>query len=213
MRRALLCVLLNLLPVAWTVASDYNYDINYYNDYELFDKGYQYEDHDHSPEYVNPYTGSYDEEVSIPSQGAVDTFLSCRSIDWENLHSCPCKICNAYILILGSQPEHCCGAFQMYGEFFEDHEAKTADCRIDKDGAPKFNGAPELEDHQKHSTVCIRIFRFSKFKPAMMAWTSWGGQGVSWDHELYISLLVSVAFDPVGPVIQDGRSRVRKDCL
>ncbi len=58
--------LLLLSPVAWAVASDYNYDINYYNDYELFEKGYQYEEHDRSPEYVSPYTGSYEEEVGLP---------------------------------------------------------------------------------------------------------------------------------------------------
>lgn len=90
MQRVLSCLLVVLPPCAWAVASDYNYDINYYNDYELFDKGYQYDDHDAPPEYVSPYAGSYDDE--------------------------------------------------MYGDFFEDHEEKTADCRIDPDGTPKFNG-------------------------------------------------------------------------
>ena len=58
---------MGILPVAWSVASDYNYDINYYNDYELFDKGYQYEDHDSTPEYVSPYAGSYEDEVKLGS--------------------------------------------------------------------------------------------------------------------------------------------------
>ena len=64
MQRFLSCLLVVLPPCAWAVASDYNYDINYYNDYELFDKGYQYDDHDAPPEYVSPYAGSYDDEVS-----------------------------------------------------------------------------------------------------------------------------------------------------
>lgn len=41
------------------------------------------------------------------------------------------------------------GILQMYGDFFEDHEEKTADCRIDPDGTPKFNGT-NCQDHDHH---------------------------------------------------------------
>ncbi len=50
----------------------------------------------------------------------------------------------------------------MYGDFFEDHEAKTADCRLDKDGAPKFNGA----------TPCISHKHCNMWQHACLAWAA-----------------------------------------
>ena len=85
MQRILSCLLVVLPPCAWAVASDYNYDINYYNDYELFDKGYQYDDHDAPPEYVSPYAGSYDDEVRRASSLHARTLplLLCSESPWN----------------------------------------------------------------------------------------------------------------------------------
>ena len=138
MQRAFLWLLSGLLPGALGVASDYNYDINYYNDYELFDKGYQYEEHETPPEYVSPYAGSYEDEVRLRDQlVAVPVLAQSALKPGKAWHAC--RPTYEALMITAQGKLH--GVTQMYGDFFEDHEEKTADCRIDKDGAPKFNGA------------------------------------------------------------------------
>lgn len=138
MQRAVLCLLLVLLPGALGVASDYNYDINYYNDYELFDKGYQYEEHETPPEYVSPYAGSYEDEVRLRDQLVPVPILALPALKTETAWQ---TCCPTYEAPMNTAQGKMHGVLQMYGDFFEDHEEKTADCRIDKDGAPKFNGA------------------------------------------------------------------------
>ncbi|KAK9824591.1 hypothetical protein WJX72_011552 [[Myrmecia] bisecta] len=43
--------------------SNYNYDLNYYDDYQLYSAGYSYDSYDDSEDgmYFNPYTGYYDD--------------------------------------------------------------------------------------------------------------------------------------------------------